>query len=131
MSKKSVVICASKRFRTEVAAFCDELERMGVAVFRPNISEPVFEDEQHVSPHITRMLFKGLTLEHFEMIRKADVCFLYNPDGYAGISVTLELGFATALGKPLYALSAKTGDPCRDSIIDRVLADAASLAALL
>lgn len=131
MPTKSVVVCASKRYAKEVAAFCDELESLGVTVFRPNISEPIFENEMHVTPHITRMLFKGLTLEHFDMIRKADACYVHNIDGYAGVSVSMEMGYATALGKPLYALNPTTGDPCRDSLIDRVTPTAALLAAQL
>jgi len=97
------------------------LEQAGVMVFRPNIGSPVLEDETIGSAHITRMLFKGLTLEHFEMIRKTDVCFIFNEDGYVGASVTLEMGFATALGKPIYALEETTGDPCRDTLIDAVV----------
>ncbi len=67
------------------------------------------------------MIFKGLTLEHFDMIRKSDICFIYNKDNYAGVSVSLEMGFANALGKVIYALEPKTGDPCRDSLIDEVI----------
>ena len=40
-------------------------------------------------------------------------------DLLSGTSVTLEMGYACALSKPILALSTKTGDPCRDSLIDR------------
>jgi len=43
----------------------------------------------------------------------ADVVFVYNKDGYSGNSTTLELGYAMALGKPIYALSDKDGELCR------------------
>jgi hypothetical protein len=66
------------------------------------------------------MIFKGLTLEHFDMIRKTDTCFIFNREGYVGASVTLEMGFANACGRPIYALEATTGDPCRDALIDAV-----------
>jgi hypothetical protein len=128
---RSIVVCASKRFREEVRLFCDDLERRGAVVYRPNINEPVFEHEQHVSPHITRTIFRGLTLEHFEMIRKADVCFVYNPGGYVGVSVTLEMGFAAALGRPIYALENVSGDPCRDVLFDRVVGSPEELLKLL
>ncbi|MFA6013232.1 MAG: hypothetical protein WC799_24800, partial [Desulfobacteraceae bacterium] len=55
----------------------------------------------------------GLTHDHFYKIRMADVVFLYNQDGYSGNSSTLELGFAMALGKPIYALSDKDDELCR------------------
>lgn len=124
---RSVVVCASKRYRQEVAAFCDALEAKGVVVYRPNIQKPIFEDQQIESEHVTKTIFRGLTLEHFDLIRKADVCFTFNKDGYVGVSVTLEIGFANALGKPIYALHAQTGDPCRDSLIINTVASADEL----
>lgn len=124
---KSVVICGSKRFQQEIFLFCEALESAGVSVFRPNIHSPINEDQQFSSAHVTRMVFKGLTLEHFDMIRKTDVCFIYNKGGYVGVSVLLELGFACALGKPVYALEANTGDPCSDCLIDAVVPDAEAL----
>lgn len=124
---KSVVICGSKRFHKEIKEFCDHLENNGVVVFRPNIDEPMYEDKSVGTPHTTRMIFKGLTLEHFDMIRKADICFIFNKDYYVGTSVTLEMGFANALGKIIYSLEQGTGDPCRDSLVDKVVSSAGDL----
>lgn len=128
---RSVVVCASKRYREEVKQFCDDLESTGIVVYRPNIQEPIFEHETILSPHVTTTIFRGLTLEHFDLIRKADVCFIYNKDEYVGVSVTLEIGVANALGKPIYALNARTGDPCRDALINRVVENATALRTLL
>ena len=83
------------------------------------------------SEFVTQKIFKGLTLEHFDWIRKAEVCFVYNKDDYAGTSVSMEMGYAVALGKPIFALSRKTGDPCRDSLIDKVVKTPKELAKLL
>ena len=55
----------------------------------------------------------GLTHDHFYKIKMADVVFLYNRDGYSGNSSTLELGYAMALGKPIYALSGEDEELCR------------------
>lgn len=128
---KTVVVCASKKFKEEVHQFCKELEKLGVIVFAPNINEPILEDSFFHSKHITRTIFKGLTLEHFDWIKKADVCFIYNKEDYVGASVTLEIGYACALGKPIYALSEKTGDPCRDALIDKIVATPDKLVELL
>jgi hypothetical protein len=76
-------------------------------------------------------MFKGFTLEHFDWIRKAEVCYVYNKDNYVGTSVTMEMAYASALSKPLFALSAQTGDPCRDALIDKVITTPKALAALL
>lgn len=128
---KSVVVCGSKKYKDEIAAFCQKLEQLGVLVFEPNFKDPIPEDMQFDSPHITKIVFKGLTLEHFDWVRKAEVCFVFNQDDYAGISVSMEMAYACALGKPIFAFSPKTGDPCRDALIDKVVKTPQALAALL
>jgi hypothetical protein len=128
---KSVVVCSSKKYAGEVAGFCRELEKLGVLVFEPDFGEPMPEDGMIHSPYITGKIFKGLTLEHFDWIRKAEVCFVFNVADYAGVSVAMEMAYACALGKPIFALNAKTGDPCRDALIDKVVKTPKALAALL
>lgn len=128
---KSVVVCGSKKYKQEIAAFCAELEKLGVLVFEPDFRQVVHEDETYHSEYLTAKMFKGFTLEHFDWIRKAEVCYVYNKDGYVGTSVTMEMAYATALSKPLFALSAETGDPCRDALIDKVISTPKQLAALL
>ena len=128
---KSVVVCGSKRYAKEIAAFCKELEKLGVLVFEPSFKEPIPEDAFHHSEYVTGKIFKGLTLEHFDWVRKAEVCYVYNKGDYAGISVSLEMGYACALGKPIFALTPKTGDPCRDALVDKVVKTPKQLAVLL
>lgn len=128
---KSVVVCGSKKYKAEIKQFCDELSELGVLVFAPSIQQPTPESSTFGSEYITNKVFKGLTLEHFDWIRKSEVCFVFNKEDYAGTSVSLEMGFATALGKPIFALSPKTGDPCRDALIDKVITTPKELATLL
>ena len=84
-----------------------------------------------LNQNISRKLFLKDLLEHFDWIRKTDICFIYNKDDYVGVSVSLEIGYACALGKHIYALSEKTGDPCRDSLIDKVAQTSIKLFKLL
>lgn len=128
---KSVVVCGSKRYKDEIKAFCDELQKLGLLVFEPSIQQPIPEDSFVHSDYVTEKLFKGLTLEHFDWIRKAEVCYVFNKDDYAGVSVTMEMAYAAALGKPVFALTPKTGEPLRDTLIDKVVPSAKALAALL
>ena len=128
---KSVVVCGSKRYKKEIAAFCEELAGLGVLVFEPSIQQPIAEEAFIHSDYVTGKIFKGLTLEHFDWIRKADICYVYNQDDYAGISVTMEIAYAAALGKPVFALTSKTGDPCRDGLIDKVIKTPGELIRLL
>lgn len=128
---RSVVICGSKKYREQVHQFALELERLGAFVFEPNFKEPLPEYYKAETENITQIVFKGLTLEHFDFVRKADVCFIFNQDDYVGTSVTMEMAYAHALSKPIIALSAKTGDPCRDSLIDKVAKTPEELVRLL
>lgn len=128
---KSVVVCGSKRYKDEIAEFCKELRELGVLVFEPSIQQPIQESETFGSDYVTAKLFKGLTLEHFDWIRKAEVCYVFNKDDYVGVSVTMEMAYASALGKPIIARSAKTGDPNRDSMIDMVTETPEQLAKML
>jgi nucleoside 2-deoxyribosyltransferase len=128
---KSVVVCGSKRYAAEIDKFCKELKRLGVLVFEPNFKEPMPEDIEFSSANIKHTVFKGLTLEHFDWIRKSEVCFIFNKDDYVGVSVSMEMAYATALGKPVFALSDETGDPARNSLIDKVVKTPQNLANLL
>src|SRR5690606_29598506 len=129
---KSVVVCGSKRYAKEIAKFCGELSKFGVLVFETSFSDPpIAEIDKIHSDFVTQKFFKGLTLEHFDWIRKSEVCFVYNKGGCVGTSVSLEMGYACALGKPIFALEAKTGDPCRDALIDKVITSPKELAKIL
>ena len=131
---KSVVVCGSKKYRKEIAKFCAELSSLGVLVFEPSFpaeGDVVAETDTFHSDFVTSKVFKGLTLEHFDWIRKAEVCYVYNKDDYVGASVTMEMAYASALSKPIFALSPNMGDPCRDALIDKVIAVPKDLAKLL
>ncbi len=128
---KSVVVCGSKRYAKEIDKFCKQLEKLGVLVFEPSIQQPIHESSKIHSDYVTSKIFKGLTLEHFDWIRKSEVCFIFNQGGYVGTSVTMEMAFANALGKPIFSLESETGDPCRNALIDKVIKTPKELAKLL
>jgi hypothetical protein len=128
---KSVVACGSKRYKDEIAKFCAELEKLGVIVFDSNFKEPLPENIDLGSAHLKKTVFKVLTLEHFDWIRKMEVCHVYNKDDYVGVSILMEMAYACALGKPVFALSEQTGDPCRDTLIDKVFKTPKELATVL
>lgn len=128
---RSVVICGSKKYRDQIHQFALELEELGVLVFEPNFKEPLPEYYKAETENITQIIFKGLTLEHFDFVRKADICFVYNHENYAGTSVTMEMAYAHALSKPIFALNSTTNEPCRDSLIDKVAKTPEELVKLL
>lgn len=109
---KSVVICGSRKFKPEIRAFAVELKNAGVVVYEPFLHSGVDEWDR-LSDDYKRFVALGLTLDHFYKIKMADVVFVFNQNGYAGPSTTLELGCAVALGKTVYALSDKDPEMCR------------------
>lgn len=62
----------------------------------------------------------GLTHDHFYKIQMADVVFVYNKDGYVGNSTTLEIGYAVASGKPIYALTSDE-ELCRHVLFREII----------
>ncbi|MFH1694712.1 MAG: nucleoside 2-deoxyribosyltransferase [Patescibacteria group bacterium] len=110
---KSVVICGSGRFKPEIREFCKKLRALGVVVYEPYLHSQQKEWEG-LSDDYKNFIALGLTHDHFYKIDIADVVFVYNKDGYAGNSTTLEIGYAVAKDKPIYALSDKDEELCRD-----------------
>lgn len=100
---KSVAICGSRRFKAGIRRFEVELRKLGVIVYSPYLHEGKKEWE-NLSSEYKRFIALGLTHDHFYKIRMADIIFVYNPGGYSGVSTTLEIGYAVAAGKPIYAL---------------------------
>lgn len=117
---KSVVFCSSQRFKKEMEAFIAELctsatnKDLHLVVFQPDFEE--LPDGLHLRPEEERMKDRayresvaGKVYDHlFRKVRVADVCFIFNKDGYLGANTNGELFAAAALGKTIYALSDKT-----------------------
>lgn len=113
---KTVVISGSiKKAGKEIEIFARELEKLGVRVIYPNFN--LEKDISNLSKKGQRKLFTGLTIEYFNFIDRADLVFVYNKDGYSGNSVTLEIGYAYAMKKPIYALMQDL-EICRDILFD-------------
>lgn len=83
------------------------------------VFDPEFEDypqefhNQHEKERLNNPLYKatmgGKVYDHlFRKVRVADVCFIFNKDGYLGVNTSGELFAAAALGKTVYALDEKT-----------------------
>jgi len=116
---KSVVICGSRRYKKEIKDFSRQLQNRGIMVFEPfmNENEKILELDEDLKTYA----YLGLTLHHFEFIKKADTVFIYNKNGYAGNSTTLELGVAAGLGKPIFALENDKDEKCRDVLFDKIV----------
>ena len=116
---KSVVICGSRKFTEEIRKFAKDLRKFGVVTYEPFLNKNRGIDG--LEKDLKKFAFLGLTLHHFSFIKKADVVFIYNKGGYMGVSSTLELGFAEALGKPIYALSDKDDESARAVLFNEII----------
>ena len=129
---KSVVICGSQRYKEDIKAFAGRLRKLGV----PVVFEPNFERQRKAllkKEEKDRLAFKSyrdrvpaLVHEHFDRIRKADVCYVYNKKGYLGVNTTLELGFAHGKNMVIYALEPERptdegGEICRDILFTEII----------
>ncbi len=126
---KSIVMCGSRRFKLEMREFANELKDLGVVVFEPYLHEG-HDGWKNLSEEYKRFVMLGLTHDHFYKIKMADVVYVFNKDGYAGVSTTLEMGAAVILGKPIYAF-AKDDDLSRDTLIREVIIDPCELVTML
>jgi hypothetical protein len=117
---KSIVFCSSQRFKHELEDFMRKLKNHAktrghhVVVFHPEFEErPKAFLDQHEKDRLLHSEYRasvaGKVYDHlFRKVRVADVCFVFNKDGYLGSNTNGELFAAAALGKTIYALDERT-----------------------
>jgi nucleoside 2-deoxyribosyltransferase len=114
-----IVICGSRRFHDEIREAAQRLRENDHVVLEPILNRN--KDINHLPADLKRYAFLGLTHHQLDLIRKADVCLIFNKDGYIGNSTTLELGYAVACGLVIYALEEDREEPCRAVLFDFVV----------
>lgn len=83
-------------------------------VLEPNFEEMearlgAFHEKDRLKDPAYRETISGKVYDHlFRKVRVADVCFVFNKDGYLGVNTTGELFAAAMSGKLCYALHDKT-----------------------
>lgn len=129
---KSVVICGSQRYKDEIKSFSKRLKELGVSiVFEPNFDRRPkkflkAKESVRLATYSYRKQIPALVHEHFDRIRKADICYIYNKKGYLGVNTTLELGFAHGKNMIIYALEPEKefhagGEICRDILFTEIV----------
>jgi nucleoside 2-deoxyribosyltransferase len=117
---KTVVLCGSRRFKPEIMEFAKQLKKLDAVVYEPYLHSG--QDEwTNLSQEYKQFIALGLTHDHFYKIKMADIVFVFNKDGYSGNSTTLEIGYAVALGKPIYALSGDDEELCRRVLFREII----------
>ena len=115
MSKKlGVVISGSfRRYFDGISETVGTFESLGIDVLSPKASRVINPGEEFAVLE-TDDTSDPRTLEqrHLDAITAADALYLYNPEGYIGDSSKMELGWAIALGKPVF---------CKELVADSTL----------
>ncbi|MFA6417004.1 MAG: hypothetical protein WCW61_02305 [Patescibacteria group bacterium] len=118
---KSVVICGSSSFASEMREFSKRLKNLGVVVYEPHLYRASGGVWNEIKESDRKYVALGLTHDHFYKMRMADVIYIYNKDGYAGVSVNMEIGYAVALNKPIYVQDENDAEPCRQVLFSAVV----------
>jgi len=129
---KSVVVCGSQRYHKEIRAFVDRLKELGATVvFEPNFDKrndsiAKKDERERLQNEDYRTRVPAMVHAHFERIRKADVAYIYNKNGYLGVNTMLELGYAHGKGMVIYANEPemeveKGGEVCREVLFTEVI----------
>jgi NTP pyrophosphatase (non-canonical NTP hydrolase) len=115
MTKKlSIVISGSfRRYFDGISETVKAFEALGIEVLSPKASQVINLGEEFAVLE-TDDTSDPQTLEqrHLDAITAADALYLYDPDGYIGDSSKMELGWAVALGKPVF---------CKELVADSTL----------
>jgi len=115
MAKKlNIVISGSfRRYFDGIGETVKAFEALGIEVLSPKASKVINPGEEFAVLE-TDDTSDPRTLEqrHLDAITAADALYLYNPDGYIGDSSKMELGWAIALGKPVF---------CKELVADSTL----------
>lgn len=99
---KSVVFSGSVKNYDAMKPWADFLENNEVKVELPKIGEDAATWEQLTVSEQRRQKLAFIH-DHNKRIDRSDVLFVFNIDGHVGNSVTLEIGYALAQGKKIYA----------------------------
>jgi hypothetical protein len=132
---KSIVVCGSQRFKDEIYDFSKKLTALGAPIvltpdFHSDIHQHLFQknERERMQNAAYRAQVPALVYAHFERMRKTDICFVYNKNGYLGVNTTLEIGYAHGKGMPIYALERecpieKGGEICREILFTDIITE--------
>lgn len=119
----AVVISGSfRKHYDDIRETIKGFESLGVNVLSPKHSDVVNPGEEFVLLESDgNACPERIEREHLAAICRADALYLCNKEGYIGPSSAMELGWALAMGKPVY-----TKEPCKDAALQHFVGRAAT-----
>lgn len=101
---KAVVSGSFRRHMADIQDTVHTLVEMGVEVLSPADPRVVDEFGEFLFVASDRLRsIRGVQSRHLLALHEADFLWMVNPDGYIGQSASMELGFAVAIGKPIFS----------------------------
>lgn len=111
---KTVCICGSFRHYDEMLAFRAALLERGVSCEWP--VSGLRRDPKTMTRDEAGIAIR----DHLAKMDRADAIVIFNKDGYLGRSVVMEVGYACARGKPMYAIE-PVDDEFLSSLVTAIL----------
>lgn len=104
---KNIKIVISGSFRKHyngIKNLIEQFESIGIDVLSPNTSKIINPKDQFVILESdTTLNPQDLEQKHLDLISEADALYVYNPNGYVGLSTSMEIGWAISKGKTIYS----------------------------
>jgi len=116
---KKIVFCSSQRFRREMLQFIKELKEIikksktPLIILEPDFDElpeellGMSEKDRLKNEEYRKQIIWDASNHLFSRVKKADIVFIFNKDGYVGVNTSGELFAAAVLNKKIYALEEK------------------------
>jgi len=102
---KTTISGSFRKYLDEIVKVIETFEGNSCKVLSPSHVAPKNPGEEFVLFHGEKTTDpKELETLHLEAIRKSDFLYVVDPEGYVGNSAVMEIGFALAIGKPVYVL---------------------------
>lgn len=124
MSKElSITLIGS--FKKDPAALKALFKQLSLeyTILSPTTIDWINPDEEFLrAGHESEKSVKDIEEGHLEAVRNSDFTVLVAPDGYVGLSGSLEVGFAHALGIPVIATQ-PVNDPTIAAMVDGILGE--------
>ena len=122
---KTVCFCGSFKFYKHMEKAAEQLRSADFNVIVPQPShvrhghKPEELKGKYDKKTLTKWEGEG-AFSHLDNIRKSDYVYIFNKNSYLGPAVTVEIGYALALGKKIFSYSS-VSDITVTNFIDKVL----------
>ena len=101
----TVISGSFRKYYQEIKGVIDQFENLGINVLSPKKSMIINPDDEFalLESDETDDIF-NIENKHLSAIKKADFLYIVNPNGYIGLTVAFEMGWAYANNCSIYCM---------------------------